>query len=143
MFGRMMSDKLGKIHFWGTIIPLNTIFIPLFLLGAAGQHRRIYNYNHFPDLATPDMQALRVMATVSLLVMLAFQLVFIYNFFYSMFRGVKAPANPWRANTLEWQCPSPPPHGNFGHDMPKVYRGPYEYSVPGRDEDYWPQNAPT
>ena len=142
MFGRMMNDTLGKIHFWGTIIPFNFIFIPLFYLGAAGQHRRIYNFNHYPQLATPDLQALRVLATVSLLVMLSFQAVFIYNMLYSMFRGKKAPNNPWNANTLEWSCPSPPPHGNFGDELPNCYRGPYEYSVPGRDEDFWPQNLP-
>jgi cytochrome c oxidase subunit 1 len=143
MFGRMMNERLGKIHFWGTIIPLNFIFIPLFITGAAGQHRRIYNYNHFPNVATPDLAALNILATVALLVLIAFQFVFLYNFFNSMFRGPKAPPNPWRANTLEWQTPSPPGHGNFPPDaMPVVYRGPYEYSVPGRDEDYWPQNKP-
>ncbi len=144
MFGRMMDETLGKIHFWGTIIALNFIFIPLFVLGAAGQHRRIYNYNHYPELSTPDLQSLRVLATVSLLVLIAFQFVFLFNFFWSMFRGEKAPANPWRSTTLEWTTPSPPGHGNWSpDDMPRVYRGPYEYSVPGRDEDYWPQNQPS
>ncbi len=143
MFGRMMNETLGKIHFWGTIIPLNFIFIPLFILGAAGQHRRIYNYNHFPDLSTPDLQALRVLATVSLLVLIAFQAVFLFNFLYSMIAGEKAPTNPWKSNTLEWTTSSPPPHGNWHpDDMPKVYRGPYEYSVPGREDDFWPQNEP-
>ena len=143
MFGRMMHDGLGKLHFWGTIISLNFIFIPLFVLGAAGQHRRIYNYNHFPELSTPDLQNLRVMATASLIVMIAFQFVFLFNFFWSMVRGEKAGPNPWRACTLEWTTPSPPGHGNWpANDMPRVYRGPYEYSVPGRDEDYWPQNQP-
>ncbi len=142
MFGRMMNETLGKIHFWGTIIPLNTIFIPLFVLGAAGQHRRIYNYNHFPELATPDLQALRIVATTSLVIMLCFQVVFLFNLFYSMFRGKVAGPNPWRSGTLEWSAPSPPPHGNFPDGMPRVYRGPYEYSVPGRDSDFWPQNEP-
>jgi cytochrome c oxidase subunit 1 len=85
----------------------------------------------------------RIFATYSLLALLAFQFVFLWNFFYSMFRGEEAPANPWKANTLEWSAPSPPPHGNFGSEMPTVYRGPYEYSVPGRELDYWPQNEPT
>jgi cytochrome c oxidase subunit 1 len=141
MFGRMMSETLGKIHFWGTIIPFNLIFIPLFILGLAGQHRRIYDYTHFPDLARPELQDLRVLATVSLLVMLAFQVVFLYNFAVSLRRGKRAGENPWRSNTLEWTAPSPPPHGNW-KQLPTVYRGPYEYSVPGREEDYWPQNAP-
>jgi cytochrome c oxidase subunit 1 len=141
MFGRMMNEALGKIHFWGTVIPFNFIFIPLFVLGLAGQHRRIYNYNHFPELATPELQNLRVLATMALVVMLAFQLVFIYNFVVSWWRGKAAGRNPWKANTLEWVAPSPPPHGNFA-ELPTVYRGPYEYSVPGREDDYWPQNVP-
>jgi cytochrome c oxidase subunit 1 len=139
MFGRMMNERLGKIHFWGSIIPFNLIFIPLFFLGAAGQHRRIYDFTNYPELAT--MQHWRVVATVSLLVMLGFQLVFFYNFFRSMFRGEKAGKNPWKSNTLEWSAESPPPHGNWA-ELPTVYRGPYEYSHPDREEDYWPQHVP-
>lgn len=135
----MMNETLGKIHFWGTFIPFNCIFLPLFFLGLAGQHRRIYNYDHFPDLATQELQDIRVFATYSLIVMIFFQLIFVYNFFHSMFKGEKATENPWKSNTLEWTTLSPPPHGNF-KVLPTVYRGPYEYSVPGRDEDYWPQN---
>ncbi|MBW2692958.1 MAG: cbb3-type cytochrome c oxidase subunit I [Deltaproteobacteria bacterium] len=142
MFGKMMNDTLGKIHFWGTIIPFNFIFIPLFVLGAAGQHRRIYNYEHFPELAGVEMQDMRVLATVSMLVMLVFQLVFFYNCFISWKKKQKdAGKNPWKANTLEWTTDSPPPHGNWP-ELPTVYRGPYEYSVPGREEDYFPQNVP-
>jgi cytochrome c oxidase subunit 1 len=140
MFGRMMNERLGKIHFWGTIIAFNFIFIPLFLTGASGDHRRIYDYRAFPELATQSLQNLRVVATMGLVALIAFQPVFLFNFIYSMFKGEKAPANPWRANTLEWSAPSPPPHGNFA-ELPTVYRGPYEYSVPGRD-DYWPQDEP-
>lgn len=140
MFGRHMNETLGKIHFWGTIIPFNLIFIPLFVLGAAGQHRRIYSYEHFSQLFTPGLQSLRVLATSALVVMLLVQLVFVYNFFRSIWRGEKAEENPWKANTLEWLAPSPPPHGNFA-TMPSVYRGPYEYSVPGRPLDFWPQYA--
>jgi cytochrome c oxidase subunit 1 len=142
MFGRMMNETLGKIHFWGTIIPFNFIFIPLFVLGAAGQHRRIYNYQHFPELRLEWMQDLRILATVSMLVMLAFQLVFFYNCFISWRKKEKdAGKNPWRSNTLEWTADSPPPHGNWP-ELPTVYRGPYEYSVPGREDDYYPQNVP-
>jgi cytochrome c oxidase subunit 1 len=140
MFGRKMNETWGKVHFWGTIIPFNGIFIPLFVLGAGGQHRRIYNFQNFPDLAGADMQDLRVFATMSLIAMLIFQLVFIINFFVSLKRGEKAGNNPWKANTLEWVATSPAPHGNFGPNMPEVYRGPYEFSVEGREEDYWPQN---
>jgi cytochrome c oxidase subunit 1 len=141
MFGRMMSEKLGKIHFWGTVIPFNLIFIPMFFLGAAGDHRRIFDYTNFPDLARPELQALRIIATVSLVVMLLFQFVFLYNFINSLFRGARAGKNPWRSNTLEWTTDSPPPHGNWAK-MPTCYRGPYEYSVPGRAQDFWPQDEP-
>ncbi len=141
MFGRYMNETWGKVHFWGTIIPFNFIFIPLFLLGARGDHRRIYDYTHFPDLMKPGMQDLRILATLSLVVLLSFQLVFLINYFYSAFRGPKAEANPWKANTLEWQAPSPPPHGNFPDGLPNVYRGPYEYSHPDRQDDFWPQNS--
>ncbi len=142
MFGRMMNETLGKIHFWGSIIAFNFIFIPLFVLGAAGQHRRIYDYTNFPDLAHPWMQDLRILATSALVIMLGFQFVFLYNFINSMFRGEKAEKNPWKSNTLEWTADSPPPHGNWP-ELPTVYRGPYEYSHPDRDEDYWPQNVPS
>jgi cytochrome c oxidase subunit 1 len=142
MFGRMMNSTLGKIHFWGTIIPFNFVFIPMFFTGMAGQHRRIYSYNHFPELGVPALQNLRILSTVSLVIMLAFQAVFIINFIYSFFKGKKAEANPWKANTLEWSTTSPPPHGNWPEGLPTCYRGPYEYSVPGRETDYWPQHEP-
>jgi cytochrome c oxidase subunit I len=141
MFGRMMNDTLGKIHFWGTIIGFNLVFIPLFLTGAAGDHRRIFSYQLFPELNVPSLQHLRITATMGLLMIIAFQTVFLYNFIYSLFKGPLAEANPWRANTLEWLAPSPPPHGNFAV-MPSVYRGPYEYGVPGHAEDFWPQHVP-
>jgi cytochrome c oxidase subunit 1 len=141
MFGRMMNDTLGKIHFWGTVIPFNGIFIPLFVTGMRGDHRRIFNYSHFPELAGPDLAVLRQFATVSLLVLLVFQLPFFINFIMSLKNGKPAGNNPWRANTLEWQAPSPPPHGNFA-ELPNCYRGPYEYSAPNRDDDFWPQNEP-
>jgi len=141
MFGRMMNETLGKIHFWGTIVGFNGVFLPLFVTGAAGDHRRIYSYQHFSQLATDGLQDLRIVATVSMLVMLLAQIPFLVNFVASLVAGRRAEANPWRANTLEWAAPSPPPHGNFA-ELPAVYRGPYEYSVPGRAEDYWPQNVP-
>jgi cytochrome c oxidase subunit 1 len=141
MFGRMMNETLGKIHFWGTTIGVNMVFIPLFITGLGGDHRRIYSYEHFAQLATDGLQTLRVVATIGLLITLVSQLPFLYNFFVSLRRGARAPANPWLANSLEWVAPSPPPHGNFA-EMPSVYRGPYEYSIPGRKDDYWPQNVP-
>ncbi|MDH4348836.1 MAG: cytochrome c oxidase subunit I, partial [Gemmatimonadota bacterium] len=126
---------------WGTIISFNFIFIPLFILGGLGQHRRIYNFQNFPELA--PYQPLRVVATTALVVMLLFQLVFFWNLIKSFRRGVPAPKNPWESNTLEWTADSPPPHGNWPPDqMPVVYRGPYEYGHPGRESDFWPQNVP-
>ena len=140
MFGKMMNETLGKLHFWITIIAFNFIFIPLFILGAAGDHRRIYDYQNFPQLAGPEYFFLREMATIALIVMLLAQVLFFVNVFISLRNGKKAGRNPFKSNTLEWQADSPPPHGNFA-ELPTVYRGPYEYSVPGRADDYWPQNA--
>jgi len=141
MTGKMMSERLGKLHFWGTIIPFNMIFMPLFVLGAAGQHRRIYDYTGFPELSLDWMQMTRVVATSSLLIMLSFQVFFFWNVFASLRNGKKAGKNPWRSNTLEWTAESPPGHGN-GAELPNCYRGPYEYGHPDREEDYWPQNLP-
>jgi cytochrome c oxidase subunit I len=141
MFGRMLNETLGKIHYWGTIIAFNGIFIPLFLTGMGGDHRRIYNYDNFPELANNHLNHLREFATISLIVLIMFQFVFIVNFFWSLKAGKKASNNPWNANTLEWVAPSPPPHGNFA-ELPNCYRGPYEYSHPDREQDFWPQNEP-
>src|SRR3989339_563291 len=142
IFGRKMLHGLGVIHFWGTVIPFNGIFIPLFMLGLAGQHRKIYDYTHFPDLMQPGFQQLREFATISLVVLALFQLLFVYSMVMSMKTGEVAGNDPWGGTTLEWQCPSPPPHGNFA-TLPTVYRGPYEYSVPGSDKDVLPQNMPS
>jgi cytochrome c oxidase subunit 1 len=139
--GRMLNETLGKIHFWGTCIAFNFIFIPLFILGLRGEHRRIYDYHNFPDLATPENLQLRGIATMGLLVVLAFQLPFLLNLFLTFRKARHVGRNPWQANTLEWQADSPPPHGNFT-EMPVCHRGPYEFSTPGRKDDYWPQNAP-
>jgi cytochrome c oxidase subunit 1 len=141
MFGKLMNDTLGKIHFWGTFIAFNCIFIPLFFTGMLGDHRRIFDYTNFPDLSTDLLWDLRAFATISLIAMLGFQLIFIYNFITSLLWGPKAEENPWKSNTLEWTTASPPPHGNWP-TLPSVYRGPYEYSVPGHKDDYWPQSAP-
>lgn len=138
--GRKMNETLGKLHFWGTTIGFNGIFIPLFFVGAAGQHRRIFDYSAYPSLMTDDFVHMRIIATSSLILMILSQIPFVINLFRSRKKGEIAGPNPWKANSLEWQCPSPPPHGNFA-EVPTVYRGPYEYSVEGRAEDYWPQNV--
>jgi len=138
--GRMMNKTLGLIHFWGTFIFFNSIFIPLFWLGLQGQHRRIYNYSMWNDLLMqPEHILARQIATVSLIFLLLVQFVFLFNFFYSLKKGKKAPKNPWHANTLEWQAVSPPPHGNF-NPYPVVHRWPYDYNHPDKELDYCPQN---
>ncbi|MGB0647431.1 MAG: cytochrome c oxidase subunit I [Bradymonadia bacterium] len=142
MFGRHLNEFWGKVHFWLTIISFNCIFLPLFVLGAAGQHRRIFDHTNYPDLAQDWMLQTRQFATIALVVMLLSQAIFLVNFFVSIFKGKKAERNPYNANTLEWIAPSPPGHGNF-EEMPTVYRGPYEFSVEGREQDYWPQNEPS
>ena len=141
MFGKMMNETLGKIHFWITIISFNGIFMPLFVTGILGDNRRIPDHRIYPELNTPMLNGLREFATIALVIMLLAQALFFYNLITSLLWGKKAGKNPWKANTLEWTTDSPPPHGNW-KELPQVYRGPYEYSVPGRKEDYWPQNLP-
>ena len=139
MFGRMMNETLGKIHFFFTFVCFNFVFIPLFLAGLKGNPRRIYETSSY-DFLKP-VQHIHVVATIAAIGLLIGQLPFIVNFFYSTMRGEKAAANPWQANTLEWTTDSPPPHENF-RTMPTVYRDPYEYSVPGAPSDWIPQNEP-
>ncbi len=139
MFGRMMNETLGKIHFAVTFVCFNLVFIPLFLTGLAGTPRRIYETTAYEFLK--PVQPLHVMATVATIVLLLGQLPFVANFVVSMFRGKRAPQNPWQANTLEWQTDSPPPHGNF-RTIPVVFRGPYDYTLPKAVQDWAPQNQP-
>jgi cytochrome c oxidase subunit 1 len=139
MFGRVLDPTLGKIHFWGTFVTFNMVFLPLMALGIAGQHRRIYDYKLFAELSTPMLQDLRVLATLSLVALIAVQLVLVINIIITLRRPIMTDPNPWRANTLEWAAASPPPHGNFP-ELPSVYRGPYEYSHPDREDDFWPQH---
>ena len=137
MFGRMMSSMLGKIHFWLTLIFFNLTFFPMHQLGIGGMMRRIYDPTQYEFLA--PMQDLNTFISISALGLVATQLIFAFNFIYSLFRGEEAPENPWLANSLEWTVPSPPPHGNFAR-TPVVFRGPYEYSSPLSDRDYLPQD---
>jgi cytochrome c oxidase subunit 1 len=138
-FGRMLNPVLGKIHFALTFVFYNAVFFPMHNLGLDGMMRRIYDPNQYEYLA--QYQPMNTFISVSALLLGAAQLVFLFNFLWSLRGGKKAPANPWNSNSLEWTLPSPPPHGNFP-TMPTVYRGPYEYSVPGREADYWPQSEP-
>ena len=138
MFGRMMNESLGKIHFWLTFIFFNCTFIPMHLIGVGGHMRRIYNPMQYEFLQ--PMQPMNEFITVSAFGLGAVQLVLVFNFCWSLYRGKKAEHNPWQANTLEWGAPSPPPHLNWGETIPSVYRGPYEYSSPEVTEDWLPQD---
>lgn len=135
--GRKMSEILGKIHFFLSIAFINGIFMPMFILGLAGVSRRLYDQMQYAH-AQPTQPLNVFMSACAWLLGLA-QIPFIFNFFGSLIWGKKVERNPWDATTLEWAAPSPPPHGNFDA-VPEVYRGPYEYSVPGQKHDFWPQN---
>ncbi len=138
MFGRMLNERLGKLHMLLTFLFFNGVMFPMFILGIAGMPRRIYDYTQYAHLA--HVGGLNRMMSVSAFCLGVTQLIFIVNFFWSLFRGKPAGENPWQANTLEWATTSPPPHGNFTRPL-TVYRGPYEYSVPGRSEDWLPQHV--
>ena len=137
LFGRMMNEPLGKLHFALTYIFFNGAFFPMHFLGVAGHMRRIYNPLQYEFLV--DLQWWNVFITMSAFCLGVSQLIFLFNFVWSLFAGKKAERNPWQANTLEWTAPSPPPHGNF-ETVPTVYRGPYEYSSPLVQEDWLPQD---
>ncbi len=137
IFGRMMNETLGKVHFALTYIFFNCAFFPMHFLGVGGHMRRIYNPLQYEFLH--DMQWWNVFITMSAFCLGLSQLIFFANFIWSLIAGKKADKNPWEANTLEWTAPSPPGHGNF-ETTPTVYRGPYEYSSPLVQEDWLPQD---
>ena len=137
MFGRMMNEFWGKVHFFFTFIALNCVFFPMHII--LGQPRRYADTWHVSIFR--HYQPINVFITISAMVLVSLQVIFIINFFYSIFFGPRVGRNPWHANGLEWQAPSPPGHGNFDF-QPVVYRGPYEYNSPEVDEDFYPQNQP-
>jgi cytochrome c oxidase subunit 1 len=140
MFGRMMNESMGRIHFWITLIGTYAIFMPMHYLGLAGHPRR---YSQLTELAyLHNLVPLQKFMTYAAFFTIGIQLVFLYNLFYSMFKGEKASDNPWEATTLEWTTATPPPHDNFGGRTPVVNHGPYEYSVPGAPRDYTMQTDP-
>jgi cytochrome c oxidase subunit 1 len=155
MTGRMMSEFWGQVHFWLSLICMNLIFQPMFAQGMAGMIRRMSdggaNYTAAHNTATgtvvvgglsENIVHLHVFILWAAVGLGIAQIPFIINFFWSIKNGKLAGSdNPWNATTLEWQTPTPPPHGNFDK-APTVYRGPYEYSVPGKDKDFTPQNEP-
>jgi cytochrome c oxidase subunit 1 len=133
MFGRMMNEFWGKVHFALTFIASNCVFYPMHILGVAGLRRRISDPTF--TLFERSQQDLNVFISISALVLGAVQIIFFVNFFVSLFRGRIADRNPWHSNTLEWTAPSPPPHGNFETD-PTVYRGPYDYGEGEGESDH-------
>ncbi|HXZ13126.1 MAG TPA: cbb3-type cytochrome c oxidase subunit I [Candidatus Sulfotelmatobacter sp.] len=138
MFGRMMNEGLGKIHFWFTFVGAYFIFMPMHWVGIAGGIRR---YAESTSLSYgASLQPLHQVMTIAAFVTAAAQLFFIFNFFWSLKFGAPAVKNPWNATTLEWVTDSPPPHDNFGGQFPSVYRGPYEFGVPDAKDDFVPQN---
>jgi cytochrome c oxidase subunit I len=139
MFGRMMNEPLGKLHFWCTFVGAYLIFFPMHWVGLAGGIRRYADYTAVDYLHS--LQPVHVFMTWAAFFTAAAQLLFLVNFFWSLKKGPKAARNPWNATTLEWITDSPPPHDNFGGKFPSVYRGPYEFSVPGAAEDFIPQNV--
>ena len=144
--GRKMSEFWGKVHFWPTMVCMNAIFLPMFLQGMLGMHRRWYDGGQGWNLAAEKVWGLsgfhwNTPISIAAWVMGLAQIPFIINFFWSIRHGKKVEENPWQATTLEWSAPSPPPHGNF-LVAPVVYRGPYEYSLPGRERDFTMQTEP-
>ena len=137
--GRMMNQTLGKIHFWISFLAINGIFMPMFIQGIAGVSRRLHTPTMYAHAQA--VQGTNVFMSWSAWILGLAQLLFIINFFMSLRNGKKATDNPWNGTTLEWSTPTPPPHGNF-LKAPIVYRGPYEYSVPGHPTDFIPQVQP-
>jgi cytochrome c oxidase subunit I len=140
MFGRMMDARLGYIHFWATFIGVYLVFFPMHYIGIAGFPRRYYSWTgfEFSNMYTD----LNMFVSVAAFLTFGAQLIFLFNFFYSMYRGRVASLNPWRSNTLEWTTPLHPGHGNWPGEIPAVYRWPYDYSKPGASEDFIPQTVP-
>ncbi len=145
MYGKMMNKRLGYVHFWITIFGAYGVFFPMHFVGLAGAPRRYYDYSVYGEFDTNSqamMVDLNVIITVFAIISALGQLVFLFNFFYSIFRGPASVQNPWRSNTLEWTTPVEHVHGNWPGDLPTVHRWPYDYSKPGAEEDFISQNVP-
>jgi len=140
MFGRMMNEKLGHIHFWLTFVGVYLVFFPMHYIGIAGFPRRYYSWTNFETFS--GFTDLNMLVSIAAIVTLSAQFIFLFNFFYSIFRGRLAPANPWNSTTMEWTTPRFPKHGNWVGEIPSVYRWPYDYSKPGAKEDFIPQTIP-
>jgi cytochrome c oxidase subunit 1 len=150
MTGRKMNEFWGRVHFWGSLVFMNLVFMPMFAQGIKGMLRRMadgganYSAARVPDAIGTLPGTIMELHTWILWAAMALgiaQIPFILNLFWSIRHGEKVGDNPWHSTTLEWQTPTPPPHGNFA-EPPQICRGPYEYSVPGHDTDFTPQNEP-
>ena len=140
MYGRMMNKSMGYLHFWLTFVSAYGVFFPMHFTGLAGLPRRYYSNAEFPIF--DELQDINVIITMFAIGGGIAQLIFIFNFFYSMWRGPKAPQNPWNSNTLEWTTPVEHIHGNWPGAIPEVHRWAYDYSKPGHDDDFVPQTTP-
>jgi cytochrome c oxidase subunit 1 len=140
LFGKMMNTKLGYLHFWLTIIAGYGVFFPMHFLGLAGAPRRYYSYSDYPIF--DDLVDLNQFVTYFAILGGIAQVIFLYNFFYSILYGQKAVQNPWKSNTLEWTTPVEHIHGNWPGAIPEVHRWPYDYSKPGIEDDFVPQTVP-
>ena len=140
MFGRMMNKNLGYAHFWITAICAYGVFYPMHFIGMAGLPRRYYTNSNFPIF--DDLADVNQVITTFAMIGAAFQIVFLWNFFSSIFYGKRTVQNPWKSNTLEWTAPIEHIHGNWPGELPTVHRWPYDYSKPGHDEDFVPQTTP-
>ncbi|MCE3296813.1 MAG: cytochrome c oxidase subunit [Crocinitomicaceae bacterium] len=145
MYGRMLNTRLGYAHFWITIVGAYGVFFPMHFVGLAGAPRRYYDYSVYGEFDTNSYEMimdLNVIVTVFAIIAAIGQGFFLFNFFYSIFRGPKAVQNPWKSNTLEWTTPVEHMHGNWPGAIPEVHRWPYDYSKPGYEEDFVPQDVP-
>jgi len=140
MYGRMMNKSMGYAHFWLTFITAYGVFFPMHFLGMAGLPRRYYSNTAFPMF--DNLADINVLITYFAIIGGIAQLIFIFNFFYSIWRGPKASQNPWKGNSLEWTTPVEHLHGNWPGAIPVVHRWAYDYSKPGAEEDFIPQNVP-
>jgi cytochrome c oxidase subunit 1 len=140
MFLRQMNKTLGYVHFWITFVCAYGVFFPMHFLGLAGVPRRYYSNTAFPMF--DNLVDINVLITCFAILGAFAQFIFLFNFFYSMFRGPKSEQNPWGSNTLEWTTPMANTHGNWPGPLPVVHRWPYDYSKPGKERDFVPQTIP-
>jgi cytochrome c oxidase subunit 1 len=145
MFGRMLNTRLGYAHFWVTLIGAYGVFFPMHFVGLAGAPRRYYDYSSYSEFDNNSFELMvdlnQIITTFAIIAAIG-QVIFLFNFFYSIFRGPKAPQNPWNATTLEWTTPVEAIHGNWPGELPVVHRWPYDYSKPGASQDFITQITP-